>query len=72
MPSFVGPIKINSISGGIVNFGDALNISPKSASKSVSGSGGANTGNFHIVNNGISISSNVDPNVNDQDQTANL
>jgi spore germination protein PF len=72
MPSIVGPIKINSVSGGVVNFGDALNNSPKSTSKSVSGSGGGNTGDFIIVNNGISISNSVDPDVKDQNQTANL
>lgn len=78
MPSIVGPIKINSVSGGVVNFGDALNLSPKDASKSVSGSGGSNTGDFIIENNGISISSissisnSVDPDLIDQNQAANL
>jgi spore germination protein PF len=71
MPAIVGPIKINSVSGGVVNFGDSFYLSPKSASKSISGSGSGNTGDFHIVNNGFSISSGVDPDVNDQNQTAN-
>lgn len=71
MPAIVGPIKINEISGGIVNFGDTFFLSPKSESKSVSGSGSGNTGDFHIVNNVFSISSGIDPDVNDQNQTAN-
>jgi spore germination protein PF len=72
MPAIVGPIKVNSVSGGVMQFGDAINVSPKFASKSVSGSGGPNTGDFHIVNNGISITNGVDPDVNDQNQAANL
>ncbi|MCM3653464.1 spore germination protein [Metabacillus litoralis] len=72
MTSIVGPIKINSVSGGVVTSGDTFNISPKSTSKTISGSGGGNTGNFIIVNNGISITNGVDPDVKDQDQTANL
>ncbi|WP_243292440.1 spore germination protein [Bacillus sp. FJAT-47783] len=71
MPAIVGPIKINSVSGGIVNFGDSFYLSPKTESKSVSGSGSGNTGDFHIVNNGFNISSGIDPDVNDQNQTAN-
>ncbi|WP_420469238.1 spore germination protein, partial [Bacillus licheniformis] len=34
MPAIVGPIKINEISGGVVNFGDSFYLSPKSTSKS--------------------------------------
>jgi len=71
MPAIVGPIKINEVSGGIVNFGDCFYLSPKSAVKAVSGSGGGNTGDFHIVNNGISITIGVDPDAIDQNQTAN-
>lgn len=71
MPSIVGPIKINSVSGGVVNFGDSFYLSPKSASKSVSGSGVGNTGDIHIVNNGISVTNSLDPDVNSQNQTAN-
>ncbi|WLR42905.1 spore germination protein [Bacillus carboniphilus] len=71
MPAIVGPIKINSISGGVVNFGDSFYLSPKSTTKACSGSGGGNTGDFHITNNGISITNCIDPDVADQNQTAN-
>lgn len=72
MPAIVvGPIKINSVSGGVVNFGDSFYLSPKSASKSISGSGSSCTGDFHINNNGLSITNGIDPDVNDQNQTAN-
>lgn len=33
MPSIVGPLKINSVGGGTVNFGDAFYIAPKSSGK---------------------------------------
>ncbi|OEH91673.1 spore germination protein [Bacillus solimangrovi] len=72
MPSIIGgPININSVSG-IVNFGDSLNTSPKSASKLVTGSGGANTGNFVNTNNGISLTNNFDPDVVDQPTVGNV
>ncbi|MFV9511323.1 spore germination protein [Tepidibacillus sp. LV47] len=63
MPSIVGGIKINSIgSGGVVNVGDAIYISPKSTSKSYAGSGSFNTGDFLNNNNGLSST-----NTNDTD-----
>ena len=40
MPSIVGPIKINSVAGGVVNFGDSFYVSPKSTAKAATGSGG--------------------------------
>ncbi|WP_227936819.1 spore germination protein [Alkalihalobacillus deserti] len=71
MPSIVaGPFKVNS-NGGVMNFGDALNISPKSTSKAVSGSGGGNSGDFIITNNGFNINNVVDPDVLDQNQGGN-
>ena len=33
MPAFVGTVQILNIGGGNVQFGDALNVSPKSNSK---------------------------------------
>lgn len=71
MPAIVGPIKINSVSGGVVHFGDSFYLSPKAASKSINGAGSGSTGDFHIINNGFSIATGVDPDVNDQNQTAN-
>ncbi|KKI90255.1 hypothetical protein WQ54_19950 [Bacillus sp. SA1-12] len=35
----IGQIKINNMNGGVINFGDTYTISPKSISKSISGSG---------------------------------
>ncbi|WP_246938666.1 spore germination protein [Bacillus pinisoli] len=71
MPSIVGPITINSIGGGVVNFGDSLNISPTSSSKTNAGSGAFNTGDWIMTNNGISVTNSIDPDVNDQ-QTTNV
>ncbi|RKL69262.1 hypothetical protein CR203_04335 [Salipaludibacillus neizhouensis] len=70
MPSIVGSFKINS-NGGVINFGDTQNISPKSTTKSVSGSGAGNTGDFIVTNNGININNTADPDVVDQNQTGN-
>jgi hypothetical protein len=37
-------VKIGIISGGVVNFGGAVNISPISVTKSTNGAGGGNSG----------------------------
>ncbi|MDC3413731.1 spore germination protein [Aquibacillus sp. 3ASR75-11] len=71
MPSVVGPIKINSVGGGVVNFGDSFYLSPKSASKTSSGSGAFNTGDFICTNNGLNSTNVSDPDVADQNTTAN-
>lgn len=72
MPAIVGgPFKINE-NGGVINFGDTLNISPKSTSKSVSGSGGGNSGDFTITNNGINANNVFDPDVVDQNLAGNV
>jgi spore germination protein PF len=72
MPSIVcGPFKINSNSG-VINFGDSQNISPKSTSKAVSGSGGGNTGDFIITNNGFNMNNTFDPDVKDQNISGNV
>ncbi|GGD17663.1 spore gernimation protein GerPF [Pontibacillus chungwhensis BH030062] len=70
MPSIVGPIKINSVGGGVINFGDSFYISPKSSSKSNTGSGSANTGDFINTNNGISSTNPFDPDGVDQPTVA--
>lgn len=46
-------ISIETVSGGVVNFGGAVCISPISVSKSVSGSGGDNTGEVITTNTGL-------------------
>lgn len=71
MPSIVGPIKINSVGGGVVNFGDSFYVSPKSTAKAATGSGGGNTGDFQWINNGLSATNVADPDVSDSTVTAN-
>ncbi|MFU0788626.1 spore germination protein [Virgibacillus proomii] len=71
MPSIVGPIKIVNVGGGVVNFGDSFYVSPKSSSKTNAGSGSLNTGDFTCTNNGLSSTNPFDPDINDQNQTAN-
>jgi hypothetical protein len=50
-------ISIGTVSGGIVNFGGAVYVAPISVTKSISGSGGGNTGLVVSTNNGLSASS---------------
>lgn len=66
LPSIVGPIKINSVGGGVINFGDSFYLSPKSASKQATGAGANNNGDFSITNTGFNITNTVDPDVSDQ------
>ncbi|MDG0813225.1 MULTISPECIES: spore germination protein [Cohnella] len=62
MPSIVGAVKIVSIgSSGVVQFGDCLQITPTSTTKTFAGAGSFVTGDFPRTN---SISS---TNTNDQD-----
>ncbi|ANB56814.1 putative spore germination protein gerPF [Anoxybacillus sp. B7M1] len=73
MPSFIGgPIKITHVSGdGTVNFGDVLQIAPKSALKSNQGAGGGNNGDFLQTNTFVSFTNTSDPDVNDANNVAN-
>lgn len=48
MPAITGPVQIVNIDSGIVQFGDAVFISPKSSSKSVLGQGAGNLSLIHI------------------------
>jgi spore germination protein PF len=66
MPAIIGPVQIVHVSGGVVQFGDTVYISPKSASKTNAGSGGFNTGGFIIANSGLSGTNVLDTNVIDQ------
>lgn len=70
MPSIVGGVNINS-NEGIINFGDTLNISPKSTSKSIAGQGGANVGNVVNTLNGASVNNTIDPDVIDSSTASN-
>jgi len=71
MPAIIGSIQIVNIGGGVVNFGDALNISPKSNSKSNEGSGSVNTAGIVITNNGFSSTNTIDQDAIDQPNVAN-
>ena len=71
MPAFIGPVQIINVGGGNVQFGDALNISPKSNSKSQLGSGAGNTGAFVMANNGFSATNTFDTNLIDQPNVGN-
>jgi spore germination protein PF len=72
MPSVVGPIKINNVSSGaVVQMGDCLYIAPKVATKTQAGSGGFNTGDFIITNNGISLTNSFDPDQFDSNVAGN-
>ncbi|MBM7571493.1 spore germination protein [Aquibacillus albus] len=66
MPSVVGPLKISSVDGGVINFGDSFYLSPKSASKTAAGSGAFNTGDFTMTNNGANATNSLDPDAVDQ------
>ncbi|UFU00524.1 spore germination protein [Radiobacillus kanasensis] len=71
MPSAVGPLKINSVSGGVVNFGDSFYLAPKSTSKTSAGAGGFNTGDFINTNIGWSSTNTNDPDGVDQPLAGN-
>lgn len=72
MPSIVGPVKITSVgSGGQVNFGDILNVSPKSNSKTYAGSGSFGTGDVHFYNDWVSSTNTLDSDVTDETIAAN-
>jgi spore germination protein PF len=66
MPAIIGPVQIVNVTGGIVQFGDAVYVSPKSASKTNAGSGAFNTGGFIVANSGLSGTNVLDTNVIDQ------
>jgi len=71
MPAFVGPIQIINVGGGNVQFGDALNIAPKSNSKSTNGSGSGTTAGFVFEATGISATNNFDADLLDQPNIGN-
>ena len=63
---FEFPVKIDTISGGVVQFGNSLFTSPKSASKSTHGSGSSNTGVHITTVSGSSTSTAVNADLFDQ------
>ncbi len=71
MPAIIGPVQIINVSGGVVQFGDTVFISPKSASKTSHGSGSGNIGGFVVTNNGLSGTNTLDSNLIDQPVSGN-
>ncbi|MBO0961253.1 spore germination protein [Neobacillus sp. MM2021_6] len=71
MPAIIGPVQIVTVSGGIVQFGDTVYISPKSSSKTFAGSGGFNTGGLIVSNTGLSGTNVLDTNLIDQPTVGN-
>ncbi len=70
MPSVVGFVKIVSVgSSSIVQFGDTVQVSPSSNSKTYAGSGSFLTGSLTNSNNALSATNSIDPDV--QDNTNN-
>ncbi|MFS0722794.1 MULTISPECIES: spore germination protein [Paenibacillus] len=66
MPSVVGFVNIVSVgSSAVIQFGDALQLSPISNSKSYAGSGSFLTGGLSNANNGVSATNTLDPDVQD-------
>ncbi|WML60658.1 spore germination protein [Neobacillus sp. PS2-9] len=57
---------MDTVSGGVVQFGGAVFVSPKSATKSFNGSGVSNTGVNIVTVNGASSTNTVDTDVLDQ------
>jgi spore germination protein PF len=53
MPAIIGPVQVVTVSGGVVQFGDSLALSPKSATKTFLGSGGYNTGALILTASGL-------------------
>ncbi|MFC5652170.1 spore germination protein [Paenibacillus solisilvae] len=66
MPAIVGFVKIISVgTSSIVQFGDAVQMSPQSTSKTYAGSGSFLTGSLTNSNNAVSATNTNDPDVVD-------
>lgn len=66
IPAVVGFVKIVSVgSGSIVQFGDTVQVSPSSTSKTYAGSGSFLTGSLTNSNNAVSATNTVDPDLQD-------
>jgi spore germination protein PF len=72
MNSIVSSIKLDAVSsGGQVNFGDSLNISPKANSKLYMGSGSFPVGDFQFHNGWVSSANTNDSDGADETITEN-
>lgn len=66
MPCIIGNVKILSVgSSGVVQFGDALQITPSSNSKTYAGSGSFLTGDLSRTNNAVSATNTSDSDLQD-------
>ena len=66
MPAVVGFVKIISVgSSAIVQFGDAVQLTPSSSSKTYAGSGSCLTGSLTNSNNAVSATNTLDPDAQD-------
>jgi Spore germination protein gerPA/gerPF. len=69
MPSIVGFVKVISVgSSAVVQFGDAVQVSPSSQTKTYAGSGSFLTGSLANSNNAVSATNTLDPDVQDNSQ----
>ncbi|ACT00923.1 spore germination protein PA/spore germination protein PF [Paenibacillus catalpae] len=69
MPSIVGFVKVVSVgSSAVVQFGDAVQVSPSSQTKTYAGSGSFLTGSLANSNNAVSATNTLDPDVQDNSQ----
>ncbi|MBS4210667.1 spore germination protein [Bacillus sp. FJAT-50079] len=66
MPAFTGPVQIFNVGGGSVQFGDTAVVSPKTSTKSTSGSGSLSTGGFVFIIDGLSFNATIDSQLLDQ------
>ncbi|AEH52858.1 MAG: spore germination protein [Heyndrickxia faecalis] len=71
MPAIVGPLQIYNVGSGIVHFGDTAVISPKTSSKTSTGSGSLSTSAFVITNNALSANNTANGSVVDQPSAGN-
>lgn len=69
MPSIVGFVKVVSVgSSAVVQFGDTVQVSPSSQTKTYAGSGSFLTGSLANSNNAVSATNTLDPDVQDNSQ----
>ncbi|WLR42904.1 spore germination protein [Bacillus carboniphilus] len=67
-----GPVKVNDVTGtGVLHVGDNFYESPLKSQKFSSGCGNLNSGDFLVVNNGIDLIFDIDPDLFDQNQQVN-
>ncbi|SDN58294.1 spore germination protein [Bacillus sp. OK048] len=66
MTNIPGHLKIDTVSGGLINFGNSVFISPKSSAKAFAGSGSDNTGIQINTFTGQSSTTTLDSDVVDQ------